>query len=82
MTATMANFLESIREASQKSTKSATDTVNSLNVMSEKISKVWNINEENMGNMRQITSNMTSFAAASEEINSSMVGLGEQTVEV
>ena len=35
-----------------------------------------------MGNMRQITSNMTSFAAASEEINSSMVGLGEQTVEV
>ncbi len=82
MTATMANFLENIREASQKSTKSATDTVNSLNLMSEKIGKIWDINEENMGNMRQITSNMTSFAAASEEINSSMVELGNQTVEV
>ena len=82
MTATMANFLESIREASQKSTKSATDTVNSLNMMSEKIGIIWGINEENMGNMKQITSNMTSFAAASEEINSSMVELGNQTVEV
>ena len=82
MTATMANFLENIREASQKSTKSATDTVNSLNIMSDKIGKIWGINEENMENMKQITSNMTSFAAASEEINSSMVELGEQTVEV
>ena len=82
MTATMANFLENIREASEKSTKSATDTVNSLNMMSEKITKISNINEENMGNMKQITSNMTSFAAASEEINSSMIELGDQTVEV
>lgn len=82
MTATMANFLENIREASKKSTQSATDTVTSLNMMSEKITKIWGINEENMGNMKQITSNMTSFAAASEEINSSMVELGNQTVEV
>ncbi len=82
MTATMANFLENIREASKKSTKSATDTVNSLNMMSEKIAKIWDINEDNMGNMKQITSNMTSFAAASEEINSSMIELGNQTVEV
>lgn len=82
MTATMANFLDSIREASTKSTKSATDTVNSLNMMSEKITRISDINEENMGNMKQITSNMTSFAAASEEINSSMVELGNQTVEV
>ena len=82
MTATMADFLENIREASKKSMKSATDTVNSLNMMSEKIAKIWDINEDNMSNMKQITSNMTSFAAASEEINSSMVELGNQTVEV
>lgn len=82
MTATMANFLGNIREASQKSTKSASDTVNSLNMMSERIAKIWDINEANMGDMKQITSNMTSFAAVSEEINSSMVELGDQTVEV
>ena len=82
MTATMANFLENIREASEKSTKSATDTVSSLGMMTEKIAKIWEINESNMDDMKQITSNMTSFAAASEEINSSMVELGEQTEEV
>lgn len=82
MTATMANFLENIREASEKSTKSATDTVSSLGMMTEKIAKIWEINETNMDDMKQITSNMTSFAAASQEINSSMVELGNQTVEV
>lgn len=82
MTATMANFLENIREASQKSTESATNAVNSLGMMTEKIAKIWEINEANMDDMKQITSNITSFAAASEEINSSMIELGNQTVEV
>ena len=82
MTATMGNFLDNIRVASEKSTSSATNTVTSLNAMAEKIESIWNINEANMQNMRQIASNMTSFAAASEEINSSMVELGSQTAEV
>lgn len=82
MTATMATFLDNIREASQKSTVSATNTVNSLNTMTEKIDSIWNINEANMQDMKQIANNMTSFAAASEEINSSMIELGGQTSEV
>lgn len=82
MTATMGTFLDNIRVASEKSTLSATNTVNSLNTMTEKIDSIWNINETNMQGMRQIANNMTSFAAASEEINSSMVELGSQTAEV
>ena len=82
MTATMGTFLDNIRVASQKSTISASNTVNSLNAMTEKIDSIWNINETNMQDMRQIANNMTSFAAASEEINSSMVELGSQTAEV
>lgn len=82
MTATMGQFLENIRVASQKSTVSATNTVKSLNAMTEKIDSIWDINETNMQDMRQIANNMTSFAAASEEINSSMVELGSQTAEV
>ena len=78
----MGTFLDNIRVASEKSTLSATNTVNSLNTMTEKIDSIWNINETNMQGMRQIANNMTSFAAASEEINSSMVELGSQTAEV
>ena len=37
LTATMGNFVENIRIASQKSAQSATNTVNALNSMSEKI---------------------------------------------
>lgn len=82
MTATMGQFLENIRVASEKSTVSASNTVNYLNSMTDKIDSIWNINETNMQDMRQIANNMTSFAAVSEEINSSMVELGSQTAEV
>ena len=82
MTATMGQFLDNVRVASQKSTLSATNTVKSLNAMTEKIDSIWKINETNMQDMSQIANNMTSFAAASEEINSSMVELGNQTAEV
>ena len=78
----MGQFIDNIRDASQKSTVSASNTVTSLNAMTEKIESIWNINEANMQDMRQIANNMTSFAAASEEINSSMAELGNQTAEV
>ncbi len=82
MTATMGDFLGNIRTASEKSTQSATDTVNSLNEMTEKIGSIWDINEANLKDMKEITSNATSMAAISQEINSSMIELGNQTIEV
>ncbi len=82
LTATMGNFVENIRIASQKSAHSATNTVNALNSMSEKISAIWDINETNMEDMKQIASNVTSLAAVSQEISSAMHELGNQTVEI
>jgi len=82
LTATMGNFVENIRVASQKSAQSATNTVNALNSMSEKITAIWDINEDNMENMKQIASNVTSLAAVSQEISSAMHELGNQTIEI
>ena len=82
LTATMGTFVENIRIASEKSTHSATNTVGALNSMSEKISAIWDINEANMKDMKQIASNVTSLAAVSQEISSAMHELGSQTVEI
>lgn len=82
LTATMGNFVENIRIASEKSAHSATNTVGALNSMSEKITAIWDINEANMQDMKQIASNVTSLAAVSQEISSAMHELGNQTVEI
>lgn len=82
LTGTMGSFVENIRVASEKSAHSATNTVNALNSMSEKITAIWDINEANMEDMKQIASNVTSLAAVSEEISSAMHELGNQTVEI
>ena len=82
LTATMGNFVENIRIASEKSAHSATNTVGALSSMSEKISAIWDINEANMQDMKQIASNVTSLAAVSQEISSAMHELGNQTIEI
>ena len=82
LTATMGSFVENIRIASQKSAHSATNTVTALNSMSEKITAIWDINEANMEDMKQIASNVTSLAAVSQEISSAMHELGNQTIQI
>lgn len=82
LTATMGSFVENIRIASEKSAHSATNTVGALNSMSEKITAIWDINEANMQDMKQIASNVTSLAAVSQEISSAMHELGNQTLEI
>lgn len=82
LTATMGNFVENIRVASEKSAESATNTVNALDSMSDKIGTIWDINETNMEGMKQITSNVTSLAAVSQEISSAMQELEDQTFEI
>lgn len=82
LTATMGNFVENIRIASEKSARSATNTVGALNSMSDKITAIWDINEANMQDMKQIASNVTSLAAVSQEISSAMHELGNQTSEI
>ncbi len=82
LTSTMGAFVDNIRVASEKSTHSATNTVKALNSMSEKISEIWDINEANMQGVKGIAENVTSLAAVSEEISSSMHELENQTTQI
>ena len=82
LTANMGGFVENIRVASEKSAKGATNTVHSLDTMSEKIDAIWKINEGNMEGVKQIASNVTSLAGVSQEISSAMQELEEQTIEI
>lgn len=82
LTSTMGSFVDNIREASEKSTQSAANTVTALNSMTEKISEIWDINEANKDGVKEIANEVTSLAAVSEEISSSMHELETQTVQI
>lgn len=82
LTSTMGTFVDNIRVAAEKSTQSATNTVTALNSMTEKISGIWDINEENMQGVKEIANEVTSLAAVSEEISSSMHELETQTIQI
>lgn len=72
MTADMGEFVNGIREASGRSSESANTAVSTLSQVNEKISQVWEINEENQKSVGTITDSISSLAAVSEEISSSM----------
>lgn len=78
----MGNFVEGVKEASKKSVDSAASTIESLDTMTEKIGHVWKINEENQNHVAKITDNISSLAAVSEEISSSMTVLETQAAEI
>lgn len=78
LTGDMGNFVEGIREASQKSTKSADDTIEALSTMTERIGHVWEINSENQSHVSQVDGSISSLAALSEEISSSMAEMENQ----
>lgn len=82
LTGNMGEFVEGIRTASQKSAESAESTIKALDSMSGKISAIWDINESNMKEMKQIAENVTSLAGVSEEISSAMQELENQSVEI
>ncbi len=82
MTADMGNFVENIKDASNKSEKSVTSTIEALNTVTEKIGNVWEINNENQKRMVNINDSITSLAAVSEEISSSMVEMENQSINI
>ena len=79
LTASMGNFVAGIKTASEKSTESAADTISALSSMTEKIGNVWEINDENQKHVSTVNSSISSLAAVSEEISSSMAELESQT---
>ncbi|MBE5883903.1 MAG: hypothetical protein E7291_05755 [Lachnospiraceae bacterium] len=82
MTANMGEFVEKIKLASQKSADSVTSTIDSLGTVTEKIENVWELNHENQQHVAQINDSISSLAAVSEEISSSMVEMEEQAVNI
>ena len=82
LTANMGKFVDKIKEASQKSAESVTTTIEHLGIVTEKIGNVWAINDENQQHVSNVNDSISSLAAVSEEISSSMVELENQTVSI
>lgn len=78
MTGNMGSFVEKIEAASRKSVKSATGTIQALESMTEKIENVWILNNENHQHVTKVNDSISSIAAVSEEISSSMTEMENQ----
>ncbi len=78
LTASMGDFVEGIKSASQKSVDSAQETIGALDTMSEKIGNVWALNDENQHHVSKVSESISSIAAVSEEISSSMTEMENQ----
>ncbi len=82
MTANMGEFVNRVKNASQKSAESVTSTIDSLGTVTEKIENVWEINDENQKHVARVNDSISSLAAVSEEISSSMVEMENQAVNI
>ena len=82
LTANMGVFVERIKDASHKSNKSVTSTIESLDTVTQKIGQVWVINNENQQNVSKINDSISSLASVSEEISSSMIEMEEQSTNI
>lgn len=82
LTGSMGTFVSNIREASRKSSDSVDTTVAELERINENIQNVWKITGNNRSGMDHITDSVSSLAAVSEEISSSMNELDNQMQHV
>lgn len=78
LTGRMGSFITSIRTASQKSSGSVDTTVAELEHINDNIQNVWKITGNNRTGMDHISDSVSSLAAVSEEISSSMNELDNQ----
>lgn len=78
LTGSMGEFVEGIENASQKSAVSTTNTIEALQSMTEKIGNVWQINDDNQNRVSAVSQSVTSLAAVSEEISSTMAEMENQ----
>ncbi len=78
LTGNMGDFVENIKNASQKSSQSATSTIQFLETMTDKIKNVWELNDESQHHVSKINESMSSIAAVSEELSSSMTEMENQ----
>ena len=78
LTQSMGEFVGNIKEASQKSVNSTKDTIGILDSMTGKINNVWTLNSENREEVSSVSGTISSIAAVSQEISSSMAEMENQ----
>lgn len=78
LTDSMGEFVENIKNASQKSVSSVNSTIDALDTMTQKIGNVWELNDENQKHVALINDSMSSISAVSEELSSSMAQMEDQ----
>ncbi len=82
LTASMGCFVADIRSASAKSVESVNSTIESLGTVTQKISHVWELNENNRQYVEKITNNISSLASLSEEISSSIIEMESRSADI
>lgn len=82
LTANMGNFVSEVQTASAKSVESVDDTIKSLDVVTDKISYVWRMNEDNRQHLQNIINDISSLAGVSQEISSYMLELEQGAEEI
>lgn len=80
MTKSMGEFVENMKIASRKSSKSAANTIDALDAMTDKIKNVWELNDASQSAVSKVNESVSSIAAVSEEISSSMTEMENQIV--
>ena len=81
LTSNMESFVKSMKNASQKSVQSSSNTINSLLSMTEKIKHVWELNNESQQYVSKVNESVSSIAAVSQELSSSMTEMQNQLRE-
>ncbi len=82
LTNKMGSFVEGIKSASEKTNVSTSQTIEVLNTMTEKILAVWELNDANQKHLAKVNDNISSLAAVSEEISSSMAEMEAQAERI
>lgn len=78
MTNDMGEFVTSIKEASKASAESVGETVENLEKINSNLQDVRDDNEANRDGVKQITDSITTIAASSQEMFSSVISVQEQ----
>lgn len=81
LTGSMGSFVDNIKAASEKSAGSAANTIKALGTMTEKIGNVWSLNSENQQHVSKVSESISSIAAVSQEISSSMTEMENQLMD-
>lgn len=78
LTQNMSEFVSNIKDASHKSVGSTEETIHILGTMTEKIENIWTLNSENQAEVSKVSETISSIAAVSQEISSSMAEMENQ----